>query len=420
MTRHVSAILSPALVLAIAAALHAAPVRAADTAATAATGIPGAIANLVQGGKVRAEFRYRFEDVEQESFTDDAYASTLRTRLGLDSGGWKGLSASLEFDNVTVLGDDDAYNSTTNGVTGRPVVADPEYTEVNQAYLQYKGSTFTGVLGRQRITLDNQRFIGNVGWRQNEQTYDAVTLRSTALPKTTLQYSYIANVNRITGPDEGVQPANYHGATHVLNAKFDAGAFGAVTAFSYLLDLENAPALSSSTYGLQWTGKHKLDETTNLMWAASYATQSDYADNPNDYDADYYLLEASATRGRFGVKAGYEVLGGDVQPNHAFQTPLATLHAFQGWADKFLTTPSAGVEDLYVGGSVTAGPVKLDLTWHEFSAEATSASYGDEWDASAAWKFAKNYELIVKLADYGADGFATDTTKAWVQFSAAF
>ena len=253
-------------------------------------------------------------------------------------------------------------------MTDRPVVADPEYTEVNQSYLQFKSGSFTGLLGRQRITLDNQRFVGNVGWRQNEQTYDAVTLKSSALAKTQLHYSYISNVNRITGPDEGSQPANYHGATHAFNGKVDLGAFGAMRGFAYLLDFENAPALSSSTYGaalggnLQGLGRHEAQLARLLR------QPSDYADNLNDYSADYYLLEGGATFGKFGLKAGYEVLGGDDQPNHAFQTPLATLHAFQGWADKFLTTPRGGVEDLYLGATANVGPVALQLVWHDFQA----------------------------------------------------
>jgi len=312
-----AAVASTALALSIAALLQPAASFAAEPATPAASAAaeavpaaaPDGFASLIQGGKVRAEFRYRFEYVDQDPFAREAYASTLRTRLGLDSGSWNGFSATLEFDNVTVLGDDDAYNSTTNGVTDRPIVADPEYTEVNQAYLQYKHGEFTGVLGRQRITLDNQRFIGNVGWRQNEQTFDALTFRSTALAKTTLQYSLITNVNRITGPDEGAQPANYHGAVHALNGKLDLGALGALTGYGYLLDLENAPALSSSTYGLQWTGKSKLNETTAVNWAVAYATQSDYADNPNDYDADYYLVEAAANHGSFGAEGGLRGAG---------------------------------------------------------------------------------------------------------------
>jgi len=390
------------------------------TPATPAT--PATFIDAMTGGKAHLEFRYRLETVDQDPFADDAIASTLRSRLNYQTGTWHSVSAFVEADNVTVLGDDDTYNSTTNGVTDRPIVADPEYTEVNQAYLQLKAGSFTGLAGRQRITLDNQRFVGNVGWRQNEQTYDALTLKSSALAKTQLHYSYIANVNRITGPDEGSQPANYHGATHALNGKVELGALGAVTGFAYLLDLENAPALSSSTYGVHWAGTYKVAEATKLNWLASYARQGDYADNWNDYSTDYYLLEGGAIFGKFGLKAGYEVLGGDDQPNHAFQTPLATLHAFQGWADKFLTTPRGGVEDLYLGATATVGPVALQLVWHDFQAEAFSQDYGSEWNASAAYKFGtkKNYEALLKFADYEADEFATDTSKLWLQFSAAF
>jgi hypothetical protein len=378
--------------------------------------------SALTSGKAHLDFRYRLESVDQEPFARDATASTLRSRLNYLTGEWRGFSAFAEADNVTVIGDDDAYNSTTNGAINRPVVVDPEYTEVNQAYLQYKAGSFAGLLGRQRITLDNQRFVGNVGWRQNEQTYDAVTLKSAALPKTQLQYSFITNVNRISGPEEGAQPANFHGATHLLNGKVDLGTFGAVAAFAYLLDFDNAPALSSSTYGLHWSGTRKASGDLKLNWIVSYATQGDYADNPNDYSADYYLVEGGATFARFGLRAGYEVLGGGSGVTHAFQTPLATLHAFNGWADKFLTTPAGGIEDRYVGGSANIGPVALQLAWHDYRAESISMNYGREWNASASLKFGakKNYEAMFKLADYRADRFATDTTKAWVQFSAAF
>lgn len=383
---------------------------------------PATLQAALTGGKAHLDFRYRLESVDQDPFAQDATASTLRSRLNYQTGAWRGFSAFLEADNVTVLGDDDAYNSTTNGAVGRPVIPDPEYTEVNQAYLQYRSGGFTGVVGRQRILLDNQRFIGNVGWRQNEQTYDAITLRGSMAGKLQLQYSFIGNVNRITGPGEGAQPANYHGATQLLHGRLDLGRLGTVSAFAYLLDFDNAPALSTSTVGVLWNGARKLSGATKAGWSVSLANQRDRGDNPNDYSADYLLAEGSLTVGKFGLRAGYEVLGGDDQPNRAFQTPLATLHAFQGWADKFLGTPPGGVEDLYLGGSASIGPVALQLVWHDFGAEATGVDYGSEWDASATWKFGAggNYEAMLKFADYRAQALATDTTKVWLQFSAAF
>jgi hypothetical protein len=412
---------SAALVLATVAFVPA--VLAADAApATPEVTPPASFTDALKGGEAHLEFRYRLESVEQEPFADDALASTLRSRLNYRTREWRGWSLFAEADNTTVLGDDEAYNSTTNGVTDRPIVADPEYTEVNQAYVQFKAGALTGVGGRQRITLDDHRFVGNVVWRQNEQTYDALTLKGSPRQDVQLHYSWIANVNRVFGPDEGAQAANFHGAMHALHGKADFGKAGALTGFGYLFDIDNAPALSSQTLGLQWTGTHALTATAKLNWIAGYANQRDGGDNPNDYSADYYRLEGGVTHGAIGFKAGYEVLGGDDTPNHAFQTPLATLHAFQGWADKFLTTPAGGVEDLYIGASGNLGPVALQLVWHDFKAEAFSQDYGNEWNASATYKFGakKNYEALLKFADYQSDGYATDTTKVWVQFAATF
>ena len=52
-------------------------------------------------------------------------------------------------------------------MTNYPVVADPEGTDLNQFYVQYAAPAGTTVrLGRQRIKLDTERFVGSVAWRQ--------------------------------------------------------------------------------------------------------------------------------------------------------------------------------------------------------------------------------------------------------------
>ena len=60
------------------------------------------------------------------------------------------------------------------------------------------------------------------------------------------------------------------------------------------------------------------------------------------------LSRGSLSFGPLGFKAGYEVLEGAPTGGLAFVTPLATLHKFQGWADKFLATPASGIEDAYI------------------------------------------------------------------------
>ncbi len=83
------------------------------------------------------------------------------------------------------------------------------------------------------------------------------------------------------------------------------------------------------------------------------------------------------------AKIGYEVLSGD--GTDAFQTPLATGHAFNGITDKFLTTPDDGLEDIYVKAAYSFAKVplvekiSLAAAYHDFEADRGGADYGSEW-----------------------------------------
>jgi hypothetical protein len=381
---------------------------------------------LVSDGKAGLDLRYRYESVEQAGTPLAAGASTLRLRLNLATGTANGFSGFAEFDHVQVIGDEH-YDSTRNGLALRyPVVADPEGTDLNQVYLQYAGPAGTTVrLGRQRIRLDNERFIGPAAWRQNEQTFDAFSLETKALPGAIATYAYIDEVRRVFGPDSGTPPATFHSGSHILNLKLTKLPVGALTFYGYFLDFDDAPQLSADTYGARYDGSHALGQKLKFGWALEYAYQQDAGDNQASIDADYSLIELSLKGSAVGAVVGREVLSGesgsfDAATNPAFQTPLATLHKFQGWADKFLTTPAAGIEDIYAGINGSLAGFSGQAVWHDFKAEATSLDYGTEVDLSVSRKFAKRYEVLVKYADYSADGLLTDTRKFWLQLGAAF
>ena len=386
--------------------------------------------NLFTAGKVGIDARYRYEHVDQDNALDHANAQTLRTRLSLQSGKWYGLSALVEADNVSRLGDA-AYNDTRNGQTGHSVVADPDGSEINQALLRYDHSLGNAVLGRQRINLDNQRFIGGVAWRQNEQTYDAVLGQLKPLDGLTLTYAYLDNINSIFGPDNGrfanrSNPANIEGHSHLFNAQYVLRPELTVTAYHYLLGLDNLAltaagayaTLSSKTSGVRLNGA-----VQGVSYALEYAQQQDYADNPQELDSDYYLAELGFSLAGVQLKAGYEVLGGDDgSGNRAFQTPLATKHAFQGWADQFLTTPADGIRDAYLGASTALLGGTLQAWYHDFRAETGSSQYGEELDLSygRAIPGIKGLTGLVKYARYDADEFAVDTDKLWVQLQYSY
>ena len=402
------------LTVAVLALLAAGAAHGADAPAKAAN-----ITEAITGGKAQVSFRMRYEDVDDDALNQDANALTLRSRLSWTSAPLNGVSAMLEVDDIRAIVED--YNSTSNGKTTYPIVGDPEGTEVNQAYLKWQIGKNQLIGGRQRVVLDNQRFIGNVGWRQNEQTYDSVAFKSTVLPRTEFTYAWVWNVNRVFGPKTGAQAANWHGDTHVINAKFNAGKAGSISAFAYLMDFDNAAAQSNVTYGVLWTGSPEIAKGWKLPFAFSYATQDDYKSNPVNYTADYWQAEAGISYGPHTIKVGREVLEGHAtRAGASFRTPLATLHAFQGWVDKFLTTPPQGVEDTYVGFMTKVGPANCQVFWHDYKAEAVDRDYGTEWNASVGFAFAKRYELLFKAGKYNADGFGTDATKVWVMATATF
>jgi len=374
------------------------------------------LAGMVSEGKVNFDFRYRYEAVDQDGFDENAKASTLRSRLSYTSATLNGISFMTEFDNVSAIGAED-YNSTVNGNTEYPVVADPTGTDINQAYLKYAGEQAAGIYGRQRILHSNQRFIGGVAWRQNEQTFDGFRASWDQPGAFKLDYSYVYNVNRLFGPDEGANPADLHGQNHFLYGDWKPAEKHTIAGFAYFLDFDTQsgyPASknadnSSNTFGLEYNGDLDL-----VRFHAAWATQTDAGTSTLDYDADYYVIDVSGKVTAVTLGAGYEVLGaGD---GVGFKTPLATLHKFQGWADKFLSTPGEGIKDFYVSAKGAIGPVKLNAIYHDFGAEDGNASFGQEIDLAASWRVNKRFTTELKYANFSSDDSARfdDTSKAWL------
>ena len=367
--------------------------------------------DAVAAGEAKLSFRLRHEFVDQAGASNDANALTLRPRFTWTSGEHGNWTYGIEVDYVAPIGAE-RYNSTTNGETAFPVVADPEGFDLNQAYARYQGDKLTFTAGRQRVLHSDQRFVGGVGWRQNEQTYDAVRGQYAVSKTLSVDYSYAWNVNRIFGPDGGVQPSDWHGHAHLITAKFVPAENHTFDAFSYLLDFDNGNGVPNSTATYGGTYRTSLGD---VDLHATAAVQTDYGESPLSYEAPFFALGASAPVGKVKVTAGYEFLGSD-DGQAAFRTPLATLHKFQGWADKFLATPSSGIEDLYVGASTKVGKLNLAATYHDFTSDQGGVDFGSEIDVVGTLPIGKG-TVQLKLAHYLADDFATDTTKAWLTFN---
>ncbi|WP_158681684.1 alginate export family protein [Microbulbifer pacificus] len=381
-----------------------APLQAQETLEQQAPGVTSFRDALAQG-EVTLGLRARTEMVDVGG--NDMDLTTLQTRLTFASASYQGFTTLIEMDDVTHVTDFEGG------------VSDPEGTEVNQVYLAYTAGATTFKYGRQRILLDNQRFVGGVGFRQNEQTYDGFSASNTSFENTTLFAAHVHNVNRIFGEDS---PAGDHSNdSYLLNAKYTGFSAGALSGYAYLLDNDDAAAFSTDTYGLRFAGSQ-----ANIGYALEYATQSSAADNPADYDADYLLAEANVKLGQFTLAGGYELLGAD-GTNGQFITPLATLHMFQGWADQFLGggtgNIAGGIEDAYLSLATSLGGVKLALNYHQISSDDSGVSGMDKLGSEAGFLVSgalAGVNLSMKYSAYSADEFSVDTDKLWLTAEAKF
>jgi len=376
------------------------------------------------------EGRLRYEHVNTPTL--DADAVTLRLRAGAELKHKSGLSLLAEAEGTLALADN--YNAFPFAIAdsqrrpGFAVVGDPMNVELNRLQLQYKGKAGAVTVGRQRINLDDQRWVGSVGWRQNEQTFDALRGEGKFGP-VTLDATWAISQRTIWGVEAGPRTA-FDGDFGFLGAGAKLGPVQ-VKGFAYLLDFDpaaQAGALATlnadtQTYGLRMAASFKLSPKAALALTASYARQSDWQDNPVDFAAEYIAAEAGLSLGPVTALAGFEQLGAN--NGRAVQTPLATLHKFNGWADLFLTTPANGIEDFYLGGNLKLPKVKalpglnMGVTWHRFESDLGGLHYGDEWNASLGFKLGR-FNVLAKYADYNAAAFSADMQKIWVQLEFAY
>lgn len=414
------------------------------TSGTAAAGEAEDFWAAFTGGKPTLDMRLRielgkFEELEQS----EAY--TLRTRLGYGTADYHGFSIYADFENTTAVATSQYYDLAGSNHRGQTPIPDPTNTEVNQAFLKYMNKDWADLKligGRQRIKLDDVRFVGNVAWRQNEQTFDAA-YGSSSLGVDDLEfaYGYLGYIRRIWGNQDDRQPGDtrygfsrdWRSNSHIIHASYKGMDIVQPTLFVYLLDFDNpsnsgadaiAKGQSSATYGLRLTGEPKLTDDLTLAYAVSYAYQTDYGDNPTDYGANYVWADIALKLKDIGsVSAGYEMLGSD-DNTAVFGTPLATLHKFNGWADRFLNNGGpAGLQDIFV----TVAPrmpwkLKMKLIYHRFLSDDQNNVLGNEFDTMLARPINQYLDLLFKSAWFKADDGAalTDIWRVAMQATIKF
>lgn len=428
----------------------------------------------LKGGTPDLVLRLRYEDVSDDipsgsplANADEADLLSLRTALGYSTARYNGFYGRIQFEATTHVGDTNAFTAGedltfppgpggSRIASGHAVIPDPVNEGFNEAYLGWRsassgcsnapggcnGST-TVKAGRQEIIYDNHRWVGNIVWRQNFQSYDAVRVDNTSINNLSISYTYLNQVNRLFGEDS---PFNVWDMddSHLINIAYKTPV-GKLVVYGYLLDFDNNPRtpfpegvgagpgitnFDSDTFGIRFAGKYKTSDAFSLLYQLEFANQDPSNDAGPTLDDNNYILAEIGGAFKLGgkpvvVKIGQEILEGNGV--NALQTPLATVHAFNGWADKFVgapggsATPVGGLEDtsitLVVKGLI--GKSKLVIQYHDYQADTTVggiSDYGDEIGVLLAKPFTKEWLGLVKYASFsdGGDGFSVDTDKFWV------
>ena len=355
--------------------------------------------DLVTDGKILFDARLRFEVADFEAFAEDARGLTLHSRFGVESGEVAGLSILAEGDVTQDLGVDQ-FNSTVNGLTDFPVIADPNSLRLNRLQARFTKIPDTEItVGRQRVIHGTARFIGNVGFRQNEQTFDALRVTNTSLPGLTVDYTYAIQVNRIFGSQSAIgRGAN---DSHFIRADYKTP-IGTLTGYAYLLDIQDLVLQANQSYGARLSGSRNVRSVT-FSYVAEGSYQTDFGSNPDEFSLAYLHGEAGIASGGWKAAVGVERLGGD--GTRGFITPFATLHKFQGFADVFLATPAAGIRDLY--GQLfyktnipILGSAAFSVRFHDFRAPVDGSDLGEEFDFTAQFTPAPKWVFRLKYGDF--------------------
>lgn len=402
----------------------------------------------VTQGKNLTSFRARYEHVDQDglqpatrangsanpsanSQLDNANAVTLRSLIGWQTAPFHNWSFAAQLTNVSKLQDDfnDGTNTVrTNGASNESdsinyaKVVDPDYTDLNQLFVDWTGIKNTRIrAGRQIVNLDNVRFIGDIAFRQNTQVFDGVSVFNKSIPDTEI---FLAHIDRV----RQIFTTHRSGDLEIANVRYRISPSEFLVGYGYFSNFENlgfgnawfgtggANLLadqSNKTIGLRLDGTHPFTPNYRAHYTAEYAKQTDYKGGDSRIDAHYYKLGGGFGIDGFNMRVDQELLSSN-DSLFAFQTPFGTNHLFQGWVDKFLVTPRQGIKDTFVTATYKYGDFLFFVDYHDIrsdedfftvngGATANGNRYGKEWNAAVTWNMDKNWMTKIEYGKYSED-----------------
>ncbi len=321
----------------------------------------------------RYEYRNGYKSLIKDS--EDATSFVFqRSRLNLNFKQEK-IKVKLGLQNIRTWGD-----------AATTATADKNGIAVFEAWAQYDfDAKWSARLGRQVLSYDNQRILGEIDWAQQGQSHDAAVI--SFHPKNDqldLGFALNANAENLVAPTtpyttnyKSLQYAWYHTQFSKLNMSL----LLMNTSYEYAKTITDLKVDYKQTYGTYLSYKeNKWDANLGLYGQSGKS----FDKNVNAYYAGANL--SYAITGKFKVGLGYEFISGKDQNDTSSEfksfTPLfGTNHGFNGLMDYFYVgnhLNSVGLRDAYLKLNYTQNKWQFSLTPHLFSAPNTVLGTANE------------------------------------------
>lgn len=381
------------------------------------------------GGQIRPRFEYVDEGAQGLAKDKEKSHTTMRTRLNVKATIDDDTSAFLQIQDVRTWGGENPTTAPPSATqTGTSV--DANGLDVHQAYVTLNNPldlNATLKVGRQEMIFDEHRLIGNIGWIQQAQSFDA--LRADfglgSLNLTAFVSQVVANDSHPTLGATIAGGADFESYLSGIRATYSLGGKDRITPYYYYaINAARTGAAAGSGTPLSdpnladkihTVGVYVLKHFNGFRVRFDGAYQ--FGDQTNTVDIQAFMLTAAVGH-NLDIAQGanltlwYDYLSGDdgsdPTESNTFNTLYATNHAFYGHIDKFLNVPTRGLQDIALKFWVKpTAKLKLVAHAHAFLRADTAAgedtSIGQEIDLQAHYPLTKKAKLSIGYSHFFSD-----------------
>ena len=368
----------------------------------------------------------RARAAHQEQQTTGSAAS-YRLRLSWQQPLHKTIEAKIAFDHIATYWQD--RHSDGVRINSMPVIPDAPSTQINEAWLNGHWKALELKVGKQRLSLNNQRHIGSNGFWQDEQTFSATQLNYTVGMTTNINVSYLSKAYRISGPQaeaflkpsdhnyqalNGFRPQELQGQHDLktLVGAFNTTILDTHKVGGYYIDNDNltAPALNYRSYGATYQWKKALGSAK-----AAFEADLSLQERKNISHIPYTRIRGELNNRRWHFALEQEQLGSKSETPYI--TPMASLHDFQGFADQFLSTPSQGITDHSIQARYALSGYKATVTGHHFTNYSSSHYLGKELDVDIKLPDFHQLKTHLRYAYFAAPASLQDIQRLFLTIS---